>query len=162
MITVLATVDIEKESVLTSKQALPIYCLNVAVIPRPTPTIPDEFGVPDVTVVGMTPSGKLYVSASDPADCVCLADNATSFTVTPSFVVFTTTAHEAHFVPVSKVLGSGGEDAVVEKRRVERGSRIVTAVPSTMSLVLQMPRGNLETISPRPFVLEVVHDDVNK
>lgn len=43
---------------------------------------------------------------------------------------------------------------------MERGSRIVVAVPSAMSLVLQMPRGNLETISPRPFVLEVVRADV--
>ena len=49
----------------------------------------------------------------------------------------------------------------LEKRRVERGSRIVTVVPSTMSLVLQMPRGNLETINPRPLVLEVVKSDLD-
>ncbi|KAF8885990.1 IKI3 family-domain-containing protein [Infundibulicybe gibba] len=48
-----------------------------------------------------------------------------------------------------------------EKRRVERGSRIVVAVPSTMSLILQMPRGNLETINPRPLVLEVVRQDLD-
>lgn len=46
-------------------------------------------------------------------------------------------------------------------RKVERGSRIVTAVPSTMSLVLQMPRGNLETINPRPLVMEVVKQDLD-
>jgi elongator complex protein 1 len=47
-------------------------------------------------------------------------------------------------------------------RKVERGSRIVVAVPSTMSLVLQMPRGNLETINPRPLVMEVVTNDLKK
>ena len=41
-------------------------------------------------------------------------------------------------------------------RRVERGSRIVTAVPHDTRLVLQMPRGNLETISPRALVLSCV------
>lgn len=38
-------------------------------------------------------------------------------------------------------------------RNVERGSRIVTAIPTNMSIVLQMPRGNLETIFPRAMVL---------
>ncbi len=31
-----------------------------------------------------------------------------------------------------------------------------------MSLVLQMPRGNLETINPRPLVMEIVKQDVDK
>ncbi len=38
-------------------------------------------------------------------------------------------------------------------RSIERGGRLVTAVPTKMSLVLQMPRGNLETIYPRALVL---------
>lgn len=38
-------------------------------------------------------------------------------------------------------------------RSVERGARLVTAMPTRMSLVLQMPRGNLETIYPRAMVL---------
>jgi elongator complex protein 1 len=38
-------------------------------------------------------------------------------------------------------------------RSVERGSRLVTAIPTNMSIVLQMPRGNLETISPRAMVV---------
>jgi elongator complex protein 1 len=48
-----------------------------------------------------------------------------------------------------------------DRRRVERGSRIIIAVPSTMNLVLQMPRGNLETISPRPLIMEVVKKDLD-
>lgn len=38
-------------------------------------------------------------------------------------------------------------------RSVERGARLVTAMPTSLSLVLQMPRGNLETIFPRAMVL---------
>ncbi len=38
-------------------------------------------------------------------------------------------------------------------RRVERGSRIVCVVPDETKLVLQMPRGNLETIHPRALIL---------
>jgi len=38
-------------------------------------------------------------------------------------------------------------------RAIERGARLVTAMPTSLSLVLQMPRGNLETIYPRAMVV---------
>ena len=38
-------------------------------------------------------------------------------------------------------------------RRIERGSQIVCIVPSTSKLILQMPRGNLESIQPRVLVI---------
>ncbi|KAI6058316.1 Elongator complex protein 1 [Aix galericulata] len=38
-------------------------------------------------------------------------------------------------------------------RKVERGSRIVTVVPQDTKVVLQMPRGNLETVHHRALVL---------
>jgi elongator complex protein 1 len=38
-------------------------------------------------------------------------------------------------------------------RSIERGARLVTAMPTALSLVLQMPRGNLETIFPRAMVV---------
>ena len=75
-----------------------------------------------------------------------------------------TSAHEAHFVPVQPLfsaLPTGEKKVESEVRRVERGSRIVTAVSSNMSLLLQMPRGNLETVNPRPLVLEVVRRDID-
>lgn len=99
-----------------------------------------------------------------------LASNTTSFTVASGFVIFTTSAHEATFAPLASLsvllIPSDNEDlkdipSTWEKRRVERGSRIVVAVPSAMSLVLQMPRGNLETINPRPLVMEVVRQDLD-
>ena len=47
-------------------------------------------------------------------------------------------------------------------RRVERGSRIVTVVPMDTRVVLQMPRGNLETICPRALVLSEVRRNLDK
>lgn len=129
--------------------------------------------------VGHAYSGKLYcvVPGSQP---VLLTSNANSFAIGSGFVIFTTAAHDAQFVPVTTLvhaqnLQTEEEDLslanrnsitqlssnVWEKRRIERGSRIVTVVPSTMSLVLQMPRGNLETINPRPLVMEVVKADLD-
>jgi hypothetical protein len=82
------------------------------------------------------------------------------------FVIYVTSAHEAHFVPIQSLFSAlpgyiGEKKVESEVRRVERGSRIVTAVSSNMALVLQMPRGNLETVNPRPLVLEVVKKDVD-
>ena len=47
-------------------------------------------------------------------------------------------------------------------RRVERGSRIVTSVADDTKLVLQMPRGNLETVHPRALVLSAVRKHLDQ
>lgn len=149
----------------------PTQCLDFSTLPI-SPLSPSE-GLSSPISVGLGEGGKLYVSGNTEGPTL-LASNATSFTVTPAYVVYTSTNHEAHFIPTSAlVVPQSHQDhpseeklaaviASAEKRRVERGSRIVVAVPSSMSLVLQMPRGNLETIAPRPFVLDVVKDDVAK
>ncbi|KAA1476949.1 Elongator complex protein 1 [Dentipellis sp. KUC8613] len=110
--------------------------------------------------IGLARSGELLAATTDPEHRTrSLARNANSFTIAADFVIYTTTAHEAHFVPVNCLRRQ--DEIVDETRRVERGARIVTAVPSTMSLVLQMPRGNLETINPRPLVMRVVKQDID-
>jgi len=43
-------------------------------------------------------------------------------------------------------------------RSIERGTRLVTAIPTNMALVLQMPRGNLETIFPRAMVVAGIRE----
>ncbi|UZJ53574.1 hypothetical protein CBS101457_002894 [Exobasidium rhododendri] len=110
-------------------------------------------------VIGLTDNGRLYLNHQ------LLAKDATSFTMTDHNIVWTNAAHEARFLPVPTPVTVGNDDVspapppsepVSLGRRIERGSRIVTAVPSAMSLVLQMPRGNLETIAPRPLILEVI------
>ncbi|KAH7883327.1 pol II transcription elongation factor [Phlebopus sp. FC_14] len=132
--------------------------------------------------VGLSSSGKLscIIPGSAP---IQLSANTNSFTIASGFVIFTTNAHEAHFVPLVTIIdhlrmkleqeegamnpvdeGTPALDLPTDKwerRRVERGSRIVAVIPDTMSLVLQMPRGNLETINPRPLVMEVVKNDLD-
>lgn len=123
------------------------------------------------SLIGLTRTGQLYAlnlnkskvddqeeeeeEASPP---VALARNCNSFTVTQHFLIFTTTAHQVTFAPLSAL---SSDSMSWEKRRVERGSRIVIAVPSSMALVLQMPRGNLETINPRALVMKVVLEDLD-
>ena len=45
-------------------------------------------------------------------------------------------------------------------RNIERGARLVAIMPTTHSVVLQMPRGNLETIHPRALVLAAVRKTI--
>ena len=118
--------------------------------------------------IGLAANGKLHV-VREGGSARTLANNANSFTVASGFVIYTTFAHTAQFAPLETVVGlcsassdEPAEGPTWETRRVERGSRIVTAVPSNMSLVLQMPRGNLETINPRPLVMAVVRQDIRR
>ena len=99
-----------------------------------------------------------------------LSHACTSYAIAGPYLVWTATApaHEALFVRLDvlyDVMHSPDKrniEDTLEKRRIERGARIVTVVPSTMSLVLQMPRGNLETVMPRPLVMEKVRADVQR
>ncbi|KAF9075492.1 IkappaB kinase complex IKAP component [Rhodocollybia butyracea] len=120
--------------------------------------------------IGLIESGRLQVCGKN-TQCRTLAMNVTSFTVASGYLIYTTGAHEAVFAPLETLIPllANADDpdnlkaipSDWEKRRIERGSRIVVCIPSSMSLVLQMPRGNLETINPRPLVLEVVKQDLN-
>ena len=110
--------------------------------------------------LGLTRSGTLFSAGSSPPRT--LAQNANSFTTSGDLVVYTTLSHEAHFVPASLLATTDTSTNVEgERRRVERGSRIVTSIPSAMSFVLQMPRGNLESINPRPMVMVAIQADVD-
>ena len=45
-------------------------------------------------------------------------------------------------------------------RSIERGAKLVTVMPSIFALVMQMPRGNLETIYPRALVLAGIRKNI--
>jgi elongator complex protein 1 len=47
-------------------------------------------------------------------------------------------------------------------RSIERGSKIVTIMLSVHAVVLQAPRGNLETVMPRALVLASVRQSIEK
>lgn len=108
--------------------------------------------------IGLTQTGALYVNDH------LIARNCTSFLTTAAHLIFTTTTHLLKFVHLAAVddleipLDEPEKDE--RCRSIERGARLVTAMPSTYSLVLQMPRGNLETIYPRALVLAGIRKSI--
>ena len=139
-------------------QPLGRFCATLHVLPSEASG--DAAGHETPTLLALASSGQLSLVPPGSAPHT-IAKDASSFTVTDRLLVWTTFSHEARFLPL-RALRTGSPSVLDLGRRVERGSRIVTAVPSAMALVLQMPRGNLETICPRPMVLEVVRDQLDR
>ncbi|KAI4244223.1 MAG: hypothetical protein L6R42_010516, partial [Xanthoria sp. 1 TBL-2021] len=87
-----------------------------------------------------------------------LVTGCTSYLVTPSHLIFTTSQHLLKFVhlainPEELEVPPDTPESDERCRSIERGAKLVTAMPSIFAVVLQMPRGNLETIYPRALVL---------
>lgn len=102
--------------------------------------------------VGLNRNGHLYAGSR------VLAKNCTSFLVTPDHIIFTTNNHFVKFIHLDGIdaMDVPADDPEIDERcrSIERGARLVTVIPTNMSLVLQMPRGNVETIYPRAMVVE--------
>ncbi|KAI0513210.1 IKI3 family-domain-containing protein [Xylaria bambusicola] len=105
----------------------------------------------NVVAIGLSRNGHLY------ANTRLLLKNCTSFLVTPAHLIITTTNHLLKFIHLTDVdlMEVPPDDPETDERcrSIERGGRLVTAMPTNMSLILQMPRGNLETIFPRAMVV---------
>ncbi|CAJ0550418.1 Ff.00g103480.m01.CDS01 [Fusarium sp. VM40] len=106
----------------------------------------------EIVAFGLSRNGHIYANSR------LLAKNCTSFIVTPSHLIFTTNNHLVKFVHLAAnvdELEVPADDPETDERcrSVERGSRLVTTLPANMSIVLQMPRGNLETVFPRAMVI---------
>lgn len=116
--------------------------------------------------IGLMSSGKLYVNSK------LISQGVTSMLVTDSHLLYTTAQHQLKFVhllhnsalyddkdfkdPV--IIGAEvDQDSHDERvRNIERGSVLVNSIPSKSCVILQAPRGNLETIYPRIMVLSDV------
>ncbi|KAF3765858.1 IkappaB kinase complex, IKAP component [Cryphonectria parasitica EP155] len=114
----------------------------------------------EMVAFGMSRSGHLYANSR------LLVKNCTSFLVTCDHLIFTTSNHFLKFVHLNKPedLELAPDDPEKDERcrSIERGARLVTAIPTTMSVILQMPRGNLETIYPRAMVLAGIRQLVDE
>ena len=99
------------------------------------------------------------------ADRRQLAQNCTSFLVTPTHLIFTTSQHLLKFVHMTDVenLRVPPDTPEVDERCriIERGAKLITVMPSKFALVMQMPRGNLETIYPRALVLAGIRECID-
>uniref|UniRef100_A0A8C8IK33 Elongator complex protein 1 n=1 Tax=Oncorhynchus tshawytscha TaxID=74940 RepID=A0A8C8IK33_ONCTS len=95
-----------------------------------------------------------------------VASNVSSFVVYDDFLLLTTHSHTCRCFRLTTLTVKGLQVALAADggqnqndqndetlRKIERGSRIVTVVPQDTRLILQMPRGNLETIRHRALVL---------
>ncbi|KAH6639827.1 elongator complex protein 1 [Boeremia exigua] len=106
----------------------------------------------------LTKSGVLF------ANDRVLVRNCTSFVVTPAHLIFTTTQHLLKFVHLTSIdeLEVPGDEPQTDERcrSIERGAKLITVMPTTYSVVLQMPRGNLETIYPRALVLAAIRRNI--
>lgn len=123
-------------------------------LPQPCQCIKTALVGDEEVVLGLTEHSRLYVN------CKEVASNCTSFAVHDEFLLLTTHAHTLRCI--SLLPTTRGLPVLVEDkphpldeniRRVERGSRIVVAVTQDTKVILQMPRGNIETIHPRSLVL---------
>ncbi|ODV87518.1 hypothetical protein CANARDRAFT_194619 [[Candida] arabinofermentans NRRL YB-2248] len=115
---------------------------------------------------GMSQNGKLFINDKT------LCSGITSLLLTESHLLYTTAQHQLKFVHLinnKSLFGSASEENILDSsaddhdertRMIERGSLLVTAMPSKASVILQAPRGNLETICPRIMVLTGVRDDI--
>ncbi|KAM6392188.1 elongator complex protein 1 isoform 2-T2 [Rhynochetos jubatus] len=85
-----------------------------------------------------------------------VASNVTSFAVSSSFLALTTDAHACLCCSLKDAALPAFQaclNAPETHRKVERGARVVALVPADAKVVLQMPRGNLETVHHRALVL---------
>ena len=93
----------------------------------------------------------------------CLSRNCTSYLLADKYLLFTTSQHLLKFVDLRTLEVPGDTPEIDERCRIiERGAKLVTVIPSTYAVVLQMPRGNLETIYPRALVLAGIRQHIDE
>ncbi|CCF56038.1 hypothetical protein KAFR_0A06030 [Kazachstania africana CBS 2517] len=113
----------------------------------------------ELVAFGITANGKLFANATQ------LTSAVTSLEITDSLLLFTTAQHYLQFVHLNSTefkplpaVEANVEDERV--RAIERGSILVSTMPSKAAVTLQAPRGNLETIYPRIMVLSEVRKNI--
>ncbi|ODV95952.1 hypothetical protein PACTADRAFT_2255 [Pachysolen tannophilus NRRL Y-2460] len=141
----------------------PQLCTEYEVALKPSN---EEFGDGEAkfVVFGITSNGKLFANDQQ------LSSAVTSLKVTEAHLIYTTAQHQIKFVHLSNDLNYRVvEDAQNQNnstfadervRLIERGSIIVSVIPSKLTVVLQAPRGNLESIYPRIMTLTGVRNDI--
>lgn len=109
-----------------------------------------------ILAVGLTESGKLFVGDK------LLANGVTSFKLSDQFLCITTAQSKLLFIHFKNIMEadlpliSHSKSHDERSRDIERGSSLVTVIPSKYCVVLQAQRGNLETIYPRIMVLQAI------
>jgi len=100
-------------------------------------------------VFAVSPRSDLLLNGS------ILTSHVTSLALHSRYVLFTTQQHELRVISRSHPLARSLLPATISatSRALERGSVLVAVSPYDTRAILQMPRGNLETIHPRVLAL---------
>lgn len=103
--------------------------------------------------IGLNSRNKLFIESN------CISQQCTSYLMTPSFLLTTNLEHRLEIIPISKIDSiTASNSESFETRAVEIGAVIVNSTDT--SVILQMPRGNLENITPRPLLLAKIQKHV--
>ena len=119
-------------------------------------------------IIGLSSRYRLYCGER----LISSATSSYGISIQHQFLIHVTLGSQPkmRFLPISTLsnfdpLMGSDENAALdgyEPRSVERGSRLVAIFPNTPNVVVQMPRGNLECISPRalalPYVMTKIRD----
>lgn len=82
--------------------------------------------------------------------------NILSFLVHDNFVLLTNMKHELLCINIFHDISDIDQGSKIFKRKIERGSKLVTSIHKDMKVILQMPRGNLECIQPRALSIHAL------
>ncbi|CAB4380600.1 unnamed protein product [Rhizophagus irregularis] len=117
----------------------------------------------ETVIIGLSENNKLYGNNTQ------ISMDCTSFFIHNDFLISTTLNNNVKFLPLQANLSdwesfNNNESHPYHEtmRKVERGSKIICAVYFDVFLILQMPRGNLETVHPRALVLASVRESLNR
>nr|CAD7455918.1 unnamed protein product [Timema tahoe] len=102
-------------------------------------------------VFGLSDRNRFYINTKE------IANNVTSYTLHSEFILLTTLQHTllCSRLDLDGIGSLASDHNLGTSRRIERGARLVIAVPCDTRVILQMPRGNLECIHPRPLLLQL-------
>lgn len=134
--------------------SLPQMCLqvNVGLVHQSAGLVP--------VIVGLSTTGKAFAGSKT------IATSVTSLHLSESHICLTTAQARLHFIRLENLdetVSPSADSAHDERSRmIEKGSTIVTSIPSKYSLVLQAHRGNLETIYPRIMVLQAIRSFIRQ
>lgn len=143
----------------------PEFCREFEFGPLSDSETGDDYGS-----FGISNNGKLYCNET------LVASAVTSMKITESNLLFTTALSKLCFLHLNEQLHEESvkffeilnnlqqaHEIVDERiRTIERGSILVNCVPSNYSVVLEAPRGNLETIYPRIMCLSGIRQFISE
>lgn len=111
---------------------LPVFCENISAI------LINE----NLKVISLKNRQNLFLDDNK------IASDVTSFFVTENLLIYTI-IDQLIFMKLET-------NKIIADRKIERGGKLIVVVPKDSRTVLQMPRGNLETVQPRILSLNII------